>query len=59
MTVTECDPAYKLSIHAAHMAFCAVNHKEQPFEVAAVYLPTDEFVERFSQEAIGPLLTDN
>jgi hypothetical protein len=41
------DDDYEASARVEHQAFCAVNRVTRPFELAAVYLPTAEFVRRF------------
>lgn len=48
MQISEIRTGYYQELKAAHRAFCAVNDRERQFTPAAVYLPTDEFVEKFS-----------
>jgi len=49
MEITSAEADYADHAQAAHMAFCALNGgKPREFEMAAVYLPTDEFVAKFA-----------
>jgi len=58
MRVESCEPDYKLRVRSAHMAYCAINDRRAvPFEMAAVYLPTGEFIEKFRDPTGTPLLT--
>lgn len=43
-------------IDISHQVFCALNDTERPFEPTVVYLPTEEFIERFSAVSLidGP-----
>jgi hypothetical protein len=51
--VTRCDPDYRDSIQVMHKTFCAVNGVQRPFKLAAVYMPTTAFVQRFGAPSPG------
>jgi hypothetical protein len=40
---------YGIAIHVMHMAFCAVNGLDKPFQTMAVYLPTQEFIDKLNR----------
>ncbi|MEK7152602.1 MAG: hypothetical protein AAB834_01535, partial [Patescibacteria group bacterium] len=49
MDMFRIDPDYLLGVEASHLVYCALNgRRERPFEPAMVYLPTQEFQERFA-----------
>ncbi|MDB5185767.1 MAG: hypothetical protein JWL85_290 [Candidatus Saccharibacteria bacterium] len=54
MAMTEIEEGLYCDIWAAHMVYCALNSRiQQPYEPKMVYLPTPEFVEKFSQPALA------
>jgi hypothetical protein len=48
MEIKEITNDFGYDLQAAHMTFCALNGIQRTFRPAMVYLPTDEFVQKFA-----------